>query len=93
MRFEWDGRRARANVAKHGVSFEVGITTFDDPFALLADDASHSTRTEQREWLIGESDRGVLVVVFTRREQGRVYRLISARTANRQERKQYEDAK
>lgn len=93
MRFEWDERKARANVVKHGVSFELAITAFDDPFALLADDAGHSTPTEQREWLIGESDRGVLVVVFTRRDQGRVYRLISARTANRQERKQYEDAK
>jgi uncharacterized protein len=38
MRFEWDARKARSNVAKHGVSFELAITAFDDPFALVAAD-------------------------------------------------------
>jgi uncharacterized DUF497 family protein len=43
--------------------------------------------------LIGESDVGVLVVVFTVRSPGDVHRLISARRANRKERTRYEDAK
>lgn len=70
VQFEWDGRKARSNVAKHGVSFELAITAFDDPFALVAPDDPHSTPGEPREWLIGESDRGVVVVVFTRRMNG-----------------------
>ena len=61
------------------------ITAFDDPFALIAPDSGHSTAGEVREWLIGESDQGVLVVVFTVRQPGNVYRLISARPANRGE--------
>jgi uncharacterized DUF497 family protein len=90
-RFEWDARKARANLAKHGVSFELAITAFDDPFGLVATDDSHSTSEEEREWLVGKSDEGVLVVVFTRRNQGRICRLISARRANRRERRRYED--
>jgi uncharacterized DUF497 family protein len=43
--------------------------------------------------VIGEADTGVLVVVFTMRGAGNVYRLISARPANRQERRGYEQSK
>jgi hypothetical protein len=81
------------NRIKHGVAFEEAITAFDDPYALVAPDPRHSTATEERTWLIGESDSGVLVVVFTVREAGGVTRLISARHASRRERKRYEDSK
>ena len=30
-RFEWDDRKARANLAKHDLQFEVGCLVFDDP--------------------------------------------------------------
>jgi uncharacterized DUF497 family protein len=90
-RFEWDSRKARSNLAKHGVSFELAMTVFDDPYGLVAIDDTHSTPVEEREWRIGKSDEGMLVVVFTKRDQGRIYRLISARRANRRERQRYED--
>ena len=90
-RFEWDARKARSNIAKHGVSFELAMTAFDDPFGLIAIDDTHSTLEEEREWLIGESDEGVLVVVFTQRDRARTYRLISARRATRHEKAHYED--
>jgi uncharacterized DUF497 family protein len=90
MRFEWDTEKARFNADKHGIPFEMAITAFDDPFALIASDEKHSTDAEIREWLIGESDHGVLVVVFTKRERGRVHRIISARPANGRERRSYE---
>lgn len=93
MKFDWDERKATANRFKHGVTFEDAITAFDDPFAWRARDVSHSTLTEERIWLIGESDRGVLVVVFTVRQPGNVVRVISARRANRKERRQYEERK
>ena len=93
MTFDWDGRKATSNLLKHRVSFEDAITGFDDPFALIALDAKHSTATEERRWLIGESDIGVVVVVFTVRQPNDVYRLISARRASRKERSRYEEAK
>ena len=93
MEFEWDARKARTNAAKHGVTFEAAITAFDDPFALLAPDAEHSTDTEARWWLIGEADTGVVVVVFTVRQPNDVRRIISARRANRKERRRYGEGK
>jgi uncharacterized protein len=93
MQFEWDDGKARRNLQKHGISFMQAITAFDDPFALVAPDDKHSGAGERREWLIGESDDGVLVVVFTRRREGRVCRIISARRASQRERKRYEEFK
>lgn len=93
MRFDWDDRKAAANREKHGVTFEHGITAFDDPFALIAPDPVHSSATEERRWLIGTSDVGVLIVVFTIREPDGVYRIISARRASRKEKKRYEQSK
>jgi hypothetical protein len=93
VRFEWDARKGAANLTKHGIGFEEAITAFDDPFALVAPDVVHSTPEEERRWLIGMADHGVLVVVFTLRHPGDVYRLISARRASREERKRYEEAK
>jgi uncharacterized protein len=92
MKFEWDEKKAQANVKKHGIAFDLAITVFDDPKALIAPDPKHSS-SEHREWIIGESDNGVLVVVFTKRLEGRVYRLISARRAKRRERRLYEEFK
>ncbi len=92
MKFEWDQNKAEANLRKHGISFDLGITVFDDPNALIAPDPKHSS-VEHREWIIGESDNGALVVIFTKRLEGRVYRIISARRANKRERRLYEEFK
>ena len=93
LKFDWDDNKAAANEKKHKISFELAITVFDDPNALLAPDEKHSAPTEAREWIIGLSDSSVLVVVFTKRLSGRIYRIISARRANRRERKLYEEFK
>ncbi len=89
--FEWDPAKAQSNREKHGVSFEEAMTAFDDFEALRVSDPKHSTELEAREWLIGASDAGVLVVVYTLREG--VRRLISARKANSREKKRYEASK
>jgi hypothetical protein len=93
MRFDWDGRKATSNLQKHHIRFEDAITAFDDPFALMAPDPKHSTPTEERRWLIGESDIGVVVVVFAVRQPDDVYRIITARRAGRKERLRYDQAK
>ena len=93
MQFEWDKHKAVSNLKKHKIKFETAITVFDDPYALIAPDENHSTAKEKREWIIGESDNGILVVVFTKRIQGATYRIISARKANKKERRIYEEYK
>lgn len=92
MKFEWDENKSKQNLKKHGIHFSLAVTVFDDPFALIAPDEKHSTATEERKWIIGKSDKGVLVIVFTIRLR-QVYRIISARKANKKERETYEKYK
>jgi|HubBroStandDraft_4_1064222.scaffolds.fasta_scaffold112266_2 uncharacterized protein len=76
--FEWDEEKAKANVRKHGVSFEEATTAFDDTRHLVDPDASHP----ERFILIGMSNKArVIYVVHVERERrGRIrYRIISAR--------------
>ncbi len=86
MRFEWDPRKAAANAAKHGVSFEEAQEVFaGSPVTIL--DAAHSA-LEPRFWTVGPIARGIILVVWTAREAG-VIRIISARPASRAERRLY----
>jgi len=87
--FEWDPRKAEANVRKHSVAFDEAATVFGDPDAMLLPDPDHSTH-EMRYLLLGLSDRHrLLVVAFV--EQPPRTRLISARRATRHERREYEE--
>jgi uncharacterized DUF497 family protein len=90
LTFEWDARKAAANLAKHGVSFDEALTIFADPLGRLEEDDRHSV-SEPRLVLLGRSrgDR-LLAVMFTERGAERI-RLISARQATRSERRQYEE--
>ena len=89
IRFAWDPAKARANLTKHGVSFEEAETAFADDFARILPDPDHSDE-EDRFLLLGVSAAlRVLVVVYCIREEGNVIRLISARKATRSERAQY----
>jgi uncharacterized DUF497 family protein len=87
--FEWDRRKAEANLQKHEVSFEEAQTVFTDLLAITLRDPDHSEE-EERFVEIGMSDsRRVLVVGYT--ERGQRIRLINARKASTRERKQYEE--
>ena len=92
MRFEWDDKKAERNTLKHGISFEMAAFAFDDPYALMMEDEKHSTH-ERRQWLIGDSGEKVLIVVFTMRPPRGNIRIVSARRANRRERRMYEESK
>jgi len=89
LAFEWDERKAKLNLKKHGVSFEEASTVFCDPLARTIQDPLHSEE-EDRFVNLGESQsRRLLVVVFT--EGGDKIRIISARVATRRERKDHEE--
>lgn len=90
LRFEWDPRKARSNLAKHGVSFEEASSAFYDEDALIIPDPDHSDE-EDRFILLGlSSGVRVVVVVHCYRESDEVIRLISARKATRRESGYYE---
>ena len=42
LRFEWEGRKDKANVSKHGVSFEEARSAFYDEFAIQFFDPDYS---------------------------------------------------
>jgi uncharacterized DUF497 family protein len=88
LAFEWDSRKARSNLAKHGVGFQEVSTIFGDPLSLTIPDPEHSL-SEKRYITVGRAFSGkLLVVVHT--ERGDNIRIISARRASRRERKFYE---
>jgi uncharacterized DUF497 family protein len=90
LEFEWHHDKAVLNKKKHGVSFEEAATVFGDPSAAIFDDVSHSEE-EPREIIIGHSAKSrLLLICFT--ERGKAIRIISARRATKQERKDYEEA-
>ena len=90
MQFEWDPRKERANVRKHSVTFGEALTVFFDPLAAIHDDPDHSLG-EYREIIVGHSSHGrLLLVSFTERNED-VVRIINARPAEPDERKDYEE--
>ena len=91
--FEWDPAKNRANQKKHHVSFEEARTVFLDEGALVASDPDHPSR-EDRFLMIGFSlQLRVLLVCFCERRRGNVIRIISARKASRNERRQYREGR
>lgn len=87
MKFDWDERKERSNLIKHGVSFSEASTVFGDPLAATIPDPDHS-QGESRFITIGNSTSNRLVVV-SHTEEGDNFRIISAREANSHERKTY----
>ena len=88
MRFEWDPRKAAANLRTYGVSFAEAITVLEDDFALSRDDPD--TVDEPRFVTLGLSNlANLLVVVYAHREPD-VIRVVSAWRANKRQRGQYE---
>jgi uncharacterized DUF497 family protein len=89
--FDWDEGNARKSVEKHDVSqAEAEQIFFNDPLLIVAD-VGHS-ESEARLHALGRTDTGrSLHVTFTLRDDGRLIRVISARTMHRKERSRYEE--
>lgn len=88
--FEWDEKKAKSNLRKHGISFDEAQTVFNDDYSITIPDPEHSV-DEARFIILGVSnEHRLLVVVFTERDDR--IRLISAREPDRGERKDYEES-
>lgn len=89
MRFEWDPKKAAANLNKHGVSFQEAATVFGDSLAISFQDPDHSEE-EERQITFGLSIQKRLIVVSHTQRKDRT-RIISARPMDRKERVIYEE--
>ncbi len=89
MDFEWDDAKAESNFKKHGVRFSDAVTIWQDESALEIPDPDHSE--DEERWIrLGISRKAnVLVVVYCERVEGELVRIISARSANKEESKLY----
>jgi len=88
VRFEWDPRKAEANLRAHGVSFAEAITVLEDAFALSQEDPD--ALEEQRFVTLGLSDQANLLVVAYAYAKQDIIRVISAWKANKRQGELYE---
>jgi uncharacterized protein len=88
--FEWDEDNSRKSAEKHHLSqAEAEQIFFNEPL-LIVEDISHSSH-EIRLHGLGQTDVGRLLhISFTLRSNGKLIRVISARTMHRKERLRYE---
>ncbi len=90
---EWDPAKAASNLRKHRISFELAATVFLDPLARSLPNGDHS-EFEERWVTIGHARDGKLLVVshtdFRNEDDRMSVRIISARPATPDERRQFE---
>ena len=87
---DWHAAKAEPDVRQHGVDFATATRVFRDPHRI----ERQNTRTSYREArleVIGMVGEQVLVVIYTPRADR--IRIISARKANRRERRTYDTGK
>ena len=91
IRFEWDARKERRNRQRHGVGFDEASTVFADTLSITILDPDHSD-DEERCVTMGFSHRQrLLVVVHTEEDEKEIVRIISARPADPDERREDEE--
>lgn len=91
IEFSWDEHKAETNLKKHGVAFEDATLVFYDAYAVFKQDRFENG--EYRWQAIGlVHGRTVLLVAHTVQDHNGIdhIRIISARQAEKKERKQYE---
>lgn len=88
--YEWDEQKEQINIKKHGITFRMATTVFDDPLMVDLYDEAHSTLDEARYKAIGRVGHTltVLTVIYTERQK---IRIISARLATPREEEEYYD--
>jgi uncharacterized protein len=93
FQFEWDEVKAAANARKHGVSFDLARTIFNDSRLVTTADIEHSQ--EEDRWLsIGCASNGMMLsaVYLWLEDAGTVrVRIISVRKATQTEIVQYRE--
>ena len=87
MPFEWDDEKDKANRAnrkRHGLSFEEVVELFTSGVDFLDIYDENHSEAEDRFIAIGSIHSGVVVVVYTERQDD-VVRIVSARSATKKE--------
>ena len=86
MDFEWDENKNRSNNEKHGIDFNDAKEVFKDENNRIAPDL-RMDYGELRWKIIGKIYGSIISAIFT--ERNKIIRIISARRASGNERKEY----
>ena len=90
LNFEWDENKNAFNLKKHGISFNEAKTVFADELGRLILDPDNSEGEER--FILMEMSSHLRILSVCHCERGsETIRIISARKADKSERKQYED--
>ena len=85
----WDETKNAENKVKHKISFEVAQYVFSDPLRVWRLDRSDGNTSGETRWqTIGKVGK-IFFVVYTEQEDSTTVRLISAREAEKHERRSY----
>ena len=89
IRFEWESEKAATNLRKHGIAFETVCEVFFDPFLRMLD--PENLDGQIREAIIGLTMNWKLIYVIYTMRKGDIFRIISARSVTKYERRLYEE--
>jgi uncharacterized DUF497 family protein len=84
---DWDEPKARDNIKKHHLSFDVAQYALFDPDRLERPDHSENNTTTEDRWQVLGKVSGIIFAVYE--DKGAVKRLITAREADKDERRLY----
>ena len=84
MRIDWDYAKYLLNQEKHGLSFAEARSLFESELDYLEIFDSDHSDIEDRFIAVGPIERGLVVIVYTERDEERI-RIIGARLANQRE--------
>lgn len=90
MKFEWDEEKNKVNIHKHGLDFADAPEIFNGPMFIQLD--TRQNYGEDRWIGIGFIQNRVVVVVYTERDNGETFRIISLRKALSYERKRFKES-
>lgn len=90
MIFEWDDKKEKINIVKHGIDFSIAALVFQDENRIEFFDETHSL-LEDRYITIGEINGIAVIVMVVYTERENAIRLISARKATKREWRLYYD--
>ena len=92
MLFTWDDNKERSNIRKHGVDFKAAARIFFDEDILIEYNSVDEYTGEERWDAIGFFEGGIFFVVYVERitiDDNDIIRIISARYADKKEKKRY----
>ena len=89
IQFEWESEKAATNLHKHDIAFETACEVFFDPFLRMLD--PENLDGQIREEIIGLTMNWKLIYVVYTMRKGDIFRIISARSVTKYERRLYEE--